>query len=78
MPLGLEELKKKYNEVLAREKKAEEFFDDPKVSMESKEKWRPKFYEIVMELSGMMKEFRELSGEEMSESEVLKGFVIIH
>lgn len=78
MPLGLVEFKKKYNEVLAREKKAEEFFDDPNVSMERKEKWLPKFYEIVRELSGMMKEFRELSGEEMSEGEVLDGFSIIH
>jgi hypothetical protein len=75
MSLGLVELKKKYNEVLAREKKAEEFFDDPNVPTESKEKWLPKFYEIVRELSGMMKEFRELSGNEMSEGEVLEGFM---
>lgn len=77
LPMGLVELKKRYNEVLARVKKAEEFFDDPNVSIESKDKWRPKFYEIVREFSGMMKEFSEISGREMTEGEVLEGFMII-
>jgi hypothetical protein len=54
MPLGLVEFKKKYNEILSREKKAEEFFNDPSVPTENKEKWLPKFYEIVRELSGIL------------------------
>jgi hypothetical protein len=74
----LEALKKKYNEILASEKKAEAFFDNPMESMERKEKWLSRFIEITRELSLMMKKYRELTGEEMTEDEVLEGFKVIN
>lgn len=74
MYADLEELKKKYNEVLATEKKAEAFFDNPLETMERKEKWLPRFIEITRELSLMMKKYRELTGKEMTEDEVFEGF----
>lgn len=70
----LKELKKKYNEILATEKKAEAFFDNPNKSMAEKEKWLPKFNQIIVELSLMMKQYRELTGKEMTSKEVLEGF----
>jgi hypothetical protein len=72
----LEKLKKKYNELLATEKKAEAFFDNPMESMERKEKWLPRFIEITRDLSLMMKKYRELTGKEMTEDEVFEGFGI--
>lgn len=72
----LEELKKKYNKVLATEKKAEAFFDNPMETMERKEKWLPRFIEITRDLSLMMKKYRELTGKEMTEDEVFEGFGI--
>jgi poly(A) polymerase Pap1 len=72
--MGLEEFKKRYNEILAREKKAEVFFENPEISQERKEKWLPKFNEITMELSKMMKHYKELTGTEMKDNEIFNGF----
>lgn len=72
--LGLKELKIKYNKVLEREKKAEEYFNRTDVSGTEKEKWLPKLNDIIVELSRMMKEHKKLTGEEMSKQEVLEGF----
>jgi FtsZ-binding cell division protein ZapB len=72
--MEIEELKKKYNKLIATEKKAEAFFNNPNESMERKEKWLPKFQEITRELSMMMKQYCELTGKEMMTDEVLNGF----
>ena len=55
-------------------KKEEAFFDNPEESMEIKQKWLPKSNKIVKELSLMMKQYREQTGIEMTDYEVLNGF----
>lgn len=74
MPLGLLELKKNYNKTLAREKKAENFIN--KATDKEFEKWLPEFNKIIVELSMMIKQYKDLTGQEMSKTEVSEGFEI--
>lgn len=76
MSLGLIELKSQYNTVLATNKKAEAFFNNPNESMERKEKWLPKFMKITEELSMIMNQYKELTGVDMTTEEALNGFKI--
>lgn len=74
MSMGLNELKKKYNEVLAREKKARKFING--ATDEQFKKWYQAYLDITIELSGMMDQYYKLTGERMSENEVFEGFQI--
>jgi len=68
--------KQKYNDLLLREKKAELFLENSKVSQADKDKWMPKFVEITEQLSLLMREYKKTTGEEMTTEEVLQGFKV--
>lgn len=70
--MGLEELKKKYTETIKREQKAEEWANQ--ATDEEFNKWLPAFNKIIVELSRMMFQFKELAGREMTKEEALEGF----
>lgn len=72
MSLGLEQLKRQYNKTLVREKKAEEFLN--KATEEECRKWVPEFLKIIVQLSKMIKEYKKLTGKEMTEEDVREGF----
>ncbi len=48
------ELKRKYNELLAREKKAEKYIDDPARTPKEIEKWMPEYRRILAELNELL------------------------
>lgn len=66
------ELKSEYNKILEREKKAEKYLN--KATDEQLKKWLPEFNKIVRDLSKLMYEYRELTGNEMTDTEILEGF----
>ena len=89
--MSIEELKRKYNNLLAREVKAEEVLNrdywinkndlaSPYRSLEEEEKHKKRYYEeffkIIRELSALIKEYEEIVGKEMTESEKINGFII--
>ena len=74
MKINLYKLKRKYNEVLTIEKKAEDFFNNPVESMERKERWLPKFNMLLRRLSLLQKAYEELTGAPMTEEELFNGF----
>lgn len=80
----------RYNTVFNRYRKAEEFLSSatyktkdgkvaPYSSLEEeikyKEKWLKEFYNIVKELSALMKEYREKTGMQMNEEDINNGFI---
>lgn len=67
MPMSL--LKKKYNELLAREKRGEEYLDDPVRTSDEIDKWMPEFQKILAELNDALKQI-----ESYTTAEVLNGF----
>jgi len=70
----IEELKKTYNVVIAREIKAEKFLEDRNISQAKKESWLPEFENITIQLSLLMREYKSLAGEEMKLNNILGGF----
>lgn len=69
--MSILELKEKYNTLLQREKGAEVFLN--KATDKEFDKWFPKFMEITKELSGMMTEYKTITGQEMSIEICLNG-----
>jgi len=51
---GNEQLKLEYNQLLARELKAEEYLSGPDRTLEEVEKWLPKFNQVCMDLSSIL------------------------
>jgi len=74
--MSILDFKQKYNSLLAREKKAELFLEDFKVSQADKDKWMPKFVEITEQLSLLMREYKKTTGVDMTDIEVLQGFKV--
>lgn len=74
--MSILEFKQNYNKLLEREKKAELFLENPKVTQADKDKWMPKFVEITEQLSKFMREYKQLTGQEMQDNEVLNGFKV--
>ena len=72
--MTIEELKKTYNVVIAREIKAEKFLEDRNISQAKKESWLPEFENITIQLSLLMREYKSLVGEEMPIKNILGGF----
>jgi hypothetical protein len=68
----LQELKTEYNYWLARNNKAEEYFN----THTEKEcfKYLDLFYSITIKLSELIKKIQAATGEEMSDYEILNGF----
>lgn len=79
----------KYNNLLDRYYKAEEFFNSSvyvnkdgeiceykslEEEIKKKERWVGELQKIVRELSKMMIEYKQKTGFNMSEEEILKGF----
>lgn len=74
--MSILELKKNYNALLEREKKAEIYLENDKVPQENREKWMPEFVKITEQLSLLMREYKKTTGTEMLDNEVLQGFKI--
>lgn len=85
-----EKFMKDYNEKLARYKKAEDFLSSstyktkegkelPYKSIEEeikyKEKWLNEFHKLVRELSALMKEYKDKTGQPMNEEDINNGFI---
>ena len=65
--------KEEYNNLLAREKKAESYLNDPGRTEEELAKWRPKYMEIVYKLGQMIYEYKK-AGNEFTVEEQMNGF----
>ena len=72
--MSILELKKAYNVLIAREKKAEKYLDDWNIPQSKKDGWLPEFAKITECLSMLMSDYKKLTGEEMSDDNVLNGF----
>jgi len=72
--MSILELKKAYNILIAREKKAEKYLDNWDIPQSKKDGWLPEFAKITECLSMLMADYKKLTGEEMKDSEVLNGF----
>jgi len=72
--LQLEEIKLKYNKLLEREHKAEEWMQ--KASSKEVDKWLPNYTEIAKQLSNLMEEYKITTGEDMTEKQISNGFNI--
>lgn len=71
---GLNELKKKYNEKLQRNKDAEEYFKNNTV--EQCLKHLDLFNQVVKELSELIMKIEKLTGKNMTHYEIINGFSI--
>jgi len=70
----MDKLKKKYNELLQREKKAEEYFERKDLSWEEKSKQIPNFKKILDGLEAIRIKLEKDHGYKMSSEEMLNGF----
>lgn len=66
--------KENYNKLLAREKRAEAYFDNPNIPIEEKEKYIPNFNCIIRELSKLIYEYKTTTGGNPSEEVIFDGF----
>lgn len=71
---NITKLKIKYNEVLARNDKAEKYFNDNKFHSQRKEHFFPDFCNITMQLSNMRIAYELVTETEMTDKEILEGF----
>ena len=65
--------KEKYNQLLAREKKAESYLNDPGRTEEEVAKWLPEYLRIVQQLGQMIYEYKQ-QGFDITVDEQLNGF----
>ena len=72
--MSILELKKAYNILIAREKKAEKYLDNWDIPQYKKDGWLPEFAKITECLSMLMADYKKLTGEEMKDRNVLNGF----
>ena len=72
--MNIIELQQTYNILIQREKKAELFFENEKVAQAKKDAWIPEFNKITECLSLLMEKYIEITGEVMSDDNVLNGF----
>ena len=72
--LNIDDLKKAYNVLIAKEKKADDSFKDDKYTDAQKETWIPKFNQITECLSMLMADYKKLTGEEMPLENCKNGF----
>jgi hypothetical protein len=71
----LDDLKRKYNEILVRHAKAAEIMNDNSKSVAASEKWVDNYKSIVRELEEYIKEIK-VQGCEMTQDEILNGFEV--
>jgi hypothetical protein len=67
-----QDVKRRYNDTLARMNKAMQFMDGP-APLEDKVKWQPEFKKIEKQLNDLVEEIR-LTGHEMTAEEIWEGF----
>ena len=65
--------KEEYNKLLAREKKAESYLNDPGRTEEELAKWLPIYATIVKQLGQMIYEYKK-AGNEFTVEEQMNGF----
>ena len=65
--------KEEYNKLLAREKKAESYLNDPGRTEEELTKWLPIYATIVKQLGQMIYEYKKV-GNEFTVDEQMNGF----
>lgn len=73
----MEDLIKKYNYFISRNKKGEKFLESDeffKSTKDNQEKWIRAFQEIAWELSTLGAEIEKLLGRKMTNAEILEGF----
>lgn len=71
----MEDFKKRYNDLIKRQKAAEAYLDDSKRTTEEVKKWIPEYNNVVNELSLMIKDYRKLTQSQMTEEEIVYGFL---
>ena len=77
--MTLEELKIAYNQIIKREKAAEIFLKSDRFFNATEDKkriWLKAFDDITVQLSLLMRNYRELTGVNMTDIEVIGGFGI--
>ena len=72
--MTLQELKGAYNVLIKREKLAEKYLEDNSYTQAKKDSWIPEFNKITECLSMLMIDYKKITGEEMSNENVLEGF----
>ena len=72
--MSLLELQQVYNILIKREKKAEKYLENNSIAQETRDKWLPAFTDITEQLSLLMRKHREITGNNMTDMEVLNGF----
>ena len=65
--------KEEYNKLLAREKKAESYLNDPRRTEEEVAKWLPVYGTIVKQLGQMIYEYKK-AGNEFTVDQQMNGF----
>lgn len=72
--MSILELKKAYNVLITREKKAEKFLEDNSFTQTKRDTWVPEFVKITECLSMLMIKYKTITGVEMPDDNVLNGF----
>lgn len=67
------ELKDKYNKLLKRFWTALEYFDNPEIPMDKKERWLPEYESIGKQLNEILFELKQ-RGIKYTKKQVLEGF----
>jgi hypothetical protein len=72
----MEPIKKQYNKLVLRLKKALDYMDHGSAPVETKEKYIPAFRELLSKMDGVLAEMKA-QGIEWTEHEALNGFEVI-
>lgn len=62
-------LKKRYNDLLKRERAAEKYLNDDKIPLKERERWMPAYQAILNELNELLAQIGSYSADE-----ILNGF----
>lgn len=72
--MNLQSLQIKYNNLLLRQKKAENFINN--ATEEQLKVWLPTYQSIVKELGTLVLEYKKITGKDMTLKEILEGFIV--
>lgn len=74
MPELEEAIKKKYNQLVVRRNKADEFYNNPNGNLEKQMQWMPEYQELLKQLSVCITQFERVAGRQMTSEEIWEGF----
>ena len=74
MSILIDDLKRAYNVLIQREKKAEKYLENDSIPQVTRDKWLPEFDKITILLSTLMRKYKTLTGHEMADNEIINGF----